>query len=104
LREVREETGIQAPRSSLKVWNVTYTFEIYAHWRHRFAAGVTHNVEHVFSLELPAACDITLAADEHTAFQWLPWSHAAAQCFSWSNRDAIRILAERAEPRNPSAH
>lgn len=94
LREVREETGIDAPRTALKAWNVTYTFEIYAHWRHRFAPGVTHNVEHPFGLEVPSACAVALAADEHTSYEWLPWRAAAARCFSWSNRDAIRMLAE----------
>jgi dATP pyrophosphohydrolase len=96
LREVREETGIEAPRSALRSWNVTYTFEIYAHWRHRFAPGVTHNVEHAFALELPATCAVVLAPDEHTAYEWLPWAEAAKRCFSWSNRDAIRMLSEQA--------
>jgi dATP pyrophosphohydrolase len=96
LREVREETGIEAPRPALRRWNVTYTFEIYAHWRHRFAPGVTHNVEHAFALELPATRAVVLAQDEHTAYQWLPWPEAAKRCFSWSNRDAIRMLSEHA--------
>jgi dATP pyrophosphohydrolase len=38
---------------------------------------------------------VTLSA-EHTALQWLPWDAAAEKCFSWSNRDAIRMLGERA--------
>jgi dATP pyrophosphohydrolase len=38
LRELREETGVDMPRSSLERWNVAYTFEIYQQWRHRFAA------------------------------------------------------------------
>ena len=99
LREVREETGIEARRDALQRWNLTYTFEIYAQWRHRFAAGTTHNTEHVFSLELPARVPVTLAADEHVATVWLPWRAAAAKCFSWSNRDAILLLGEkRLEP------
>jgi len=99
LREVREETGIEARRDALQRWNLTYTFEIYAQWRHRFAAGTTHNTEHVFSLELPARVPVTLAAGEHVATVWLPWRAAAAKCFSWSNRDAILLLGEkRLEP------
>jgi dATP pyrophosphohydrolase len=39
---------------------------------------------------------VTLSAREHTAFRWLPWREAARQCFSWSNRDAIVMLGERA--------
>jgi dATP pyrophosphohydrolase len=96
LREVLEETGIDARPGALKRWNLTYTFEIYPQWRHRFAAGATHNTEHVFSLEVPERLAVVMAADEHVANQWLPWSEAAAECFSWSNRDAIRILGEQA--------
>jgi len=95
LRELREETGVDVPHSSLQRWNVAYTFEIYAQWRHRFAAGTTHNREHAFSVELPAPRRVELAAQEHTAYRWLPWRDALEQCFSWSNRDAIRMLPER---------
>jgi dATP pyrophosphohydrolase len=94
LREVREETGVEAPAASLRRWPLTYTFEIYPQWRHRFAAGTTHNTEHVFSVELPNKQPVTLAADEHVASLWLPWREAAARCFSWSNRDAIALLGE----------
>jgi dATP pyrophosphohydrolase len=92
LRELREETGIEARAQDLRRWNLAYTFEIYPHWRHRFAPGATHNTEHVFSLQLPGRAPVRLAADEHVASQWLPWREAAARCFSWSNRDAIRIV------------
>ncbi len=91
-REVREETGIDGGK--LERWNLVYTFEIYKQWRHRFAPGVIHNVENVFALELPARAPVTLAQEEHTSFQWLPWREAAAKCFSWSNRDAILMLGE----------
>jgi dATP pyrophosphohydrolase len=93
-REVREETGIDASSGRLARWNVANTFEIFLHWRHRFAPGVTHNTEHVFGLLLPAPRPVALATDEHTAFAWLPWREAAQRCFSWSNRDAIRMLGE----------
>jgi dATP pyrophosphohydrolase len=95
-REVKEETGIDAASGRLSRCNVANTFEIYLQWRHRFAPGVTHNTEQVFSLELPGQLPVTLAADEHVAFAWLPWREAAEKCFSWSNRDAIRMLGERA--------
>ncbi len=91
-RELREETGIEARSGCLRAWPLTYTFEIYAHWRHRFAPGTTHNTEHVFSLALPGRVPVRLAPDEHVASAWLPWREAAARCFSWTNRDAIRIV------------
>ena len=95
-REVREETGIDAASGALSRWPIANTFEIYARWRHRFAPGVTHNTEHVFGLKLARRLPVTLAPDEHIAFRWLPWREAASQCFSWSNRDAIVLLGEKA--------
>jgi dATP pyrophosphohydrolase len=94
-REVREETGIDAAAQALVDWRIAHAFEIYAHWRSRFAPGTTHNTEHVFSLELPARAGVRLAPDEHRAQRWLPWREAALACFSWSNRDAIRMLPGR---------
>jgi dATP pyrophosphohydrolase len=94
-REVLEETGIDAASGRLEAWKVVNTFEIYPHWRHRFAPGVTHNTEHVFGLALPRRPPVRIAPDEHVAFAWLPWREAAQKCFSWSNRDAIVMLAER---------
>jgi dATP pyrophosphohydrolase len=91
-RELHEETGIVAPAGKLRRWPVAYTFEIYQRWRHRFAPGVTHNTEHLFSVELPARAPVALAPREHTASAWLPWREAAARCFSWSNRDAILMV------------
>jgi len=96
LREVREETGINATPDRLLRWPLAYTFEVYPEWRHRFLPGTVHNTEHVFSLEIQLPGPVALAPGEHTASLWLPWPEAAAKCFSWSNRDAIRMLASRA--------
>jgi dATP pyrophosphohydrolase len=93
-RELREETGIDAALGTLTRWNAAYTFEIYAQWRHRFAPGVTHNTEHLFSFELVKRIPVVLEPQEHTTFAWLPWREAARKCFSWSNRDAIRMIGE----------
>lgn len=98
-RELREETGIEAHESQLVHWHVANAFEIYAQWRHRFAPGATHNTEHVFGIRLPGRFAVTLAPQEHRAQLWLPWRQAAQKCFSWSNRDAIRMLpARRSQP------
>ena len=94
-REVKEETGIEAAAGQLSSWNVVNRFEIYPHWRQRFAPGVTHNIEHVFGVALASVPRVLIAPDEHVAFAWLPWREAAEKCFSWSNRDAIRMLGER---------
>lgn len=95
-RELREETGIAVPPERLARWPLAYTFEILPVWRSRFAPGTVYNTEHVFSLEVPAPFVPVLAPEEHRAYRWLAWREAAALCFSWSNRDAIRLLGARA--------
>jgi len=94
-REVREETGLDVDRFDLCDWQHENRYEIYPHWRHRYADGITHNLEHVFGLRLPGPREITLAPREHLRFEWLPWENAAERCFSWSNAQAIRELPLR---------
>jgi dATP pyrophosphohydrolase len=94
-REVREETGIDAAPARFLDWKLANAFQIYVHWRGRFAPGTTHNTEHVFSLSVPEALAVQLAPLEHRAQRWLPWRAAAEACFSWSNCDAIRLLPAR---------
>jgi dATP pyrophosphohydrolase len=96
-REVLEETGIDTATGELVDWQLTNTFEIFPEWRQRYAPGVSHNVEHVFSLQLAERPAIVTSPDEHRDWQWLPWQAAAEQCFSWSNRDAILMLPKRTE-------
>jgi dihydroneopterin triphosphate diphosphatase len=94
-RELAEETGLDASRYELIDWQRENRFEIYLQWRHRYAPGVTHNVEHVFGLQLPRPVEVTLAPREHLAYAWLPWQEAAERAFSWSNAEAIRELPSR---------
>ncbi len=94
-REVREETGIDAASGGFIDWQHMNRYEIFAEWRFRYAPGVTHNTEHVFSLCVPETRPVVIAPDEHLAFRWLPWKDAAEACFSWSNRDAILELPLR---------
>jgi len=95
-REVREETGIDAAKYRLRDWHIRNRFEIFAKRRGRYAPGVTHNTEHVFGLTVPEVLPVLLAPDEHLRYQWLPWREAAANCISWSNRDAILLLPRMA--------
>lgn len=93
VREVLEETGIRCQAADLLDWRMANRFEIFAEWRERYPAGVTHNTEHVFSLCVPSGTPVTTAPDEHRALSWLPRRAAAAACFSWTNRDAILMLS-----------
>jgi dATP pyrophosphohydrolase len=92
IREVKEETGLDATQYSLVDWGVQNQFEIFTEWRHRYAPGVTKNTEQVFGLLLPKTLPVTVSAREHLNFVWLPYQEAAEKCFSWSNRDAILSL------------
>jgi dATP pyrophosphohydrolase len=95
IREVEEETGIDAKRHCLTDWRVSNLYEIFAVWRHRYAPGVTHNTEHVFGLRVPEGTGVRLAPDEHLRLRWLAWPQAAREVFSWSNRRAILMLPEK---------
>ena len=95
-REVREETGLARRPGDFVDWQLSHRYPIYAHWRHRYAAGVTHNREHVFGLVVSARFEPRLAAREHVAFAWWPWRDAADRAFSWTNAQAIRRLGELA--------
>ena len=97
IREVHEETGIVVgspgiPETALTDWAIENVYEIYPVWRYRYAPGVTHNLERVFGLCVPAGTPVTLAPREHTAYAWLPLREAADRCFSPSNAEAILQL------------
>lgn len=92
IREVAEETGLDAHGFPLSDCNMCNQYEIFPRWRHRYAPGVTHNREHVFSLRPPAPQPVRLAEREHLNQIWLPFDVAAEKCFSWSNAAAIRRL------------
>ncbi len=99
-REVFEETGIDVAIHQLTDWHLENRFEIYLHWRRRYAEGITHNVEHVFGLLLSGPQPVCLAPREHLDYVWLPWQEAAERCFSWSNAAAIRLLPSRTSALN----
>ena len=96
IREINEETGLNPtvyPLSSLSDWETKNQYEIFEEWRWRYAPGITHNTEHVFSLCLPEPQCVMVAPKEHLAYLWLPWQQAVDRVFSWTNAEAIRNLA-----------
>jgi len=101
-RELFEETGIVADGDRIRLhdWALANVYEIYPVWRHRYAPGVTHNTEHVFSVCVPRDIPVILSPREHTQYAWLPYLEAADRCFSSSNAEAIlqlprHILADK---------
>ena len=99
VRELFEETGIVADGATivLRDWQLSNVYEIYPLWRHRYAPGVSHNTEHVFSVCVPRDVAITLSPREHLHHIWLPYIDAADRCFSSSNAEAILQLPSRVE-------
>ena len=95
VRELKEETGLDAERHELADWGKENVYEIYRRWRSRYAPGITHNTEHVFGLLVPAPLPVTLEPREHLRHEWLSWQAAAEKVFSWSNSEAIRELPQR---------
>jgi dihydroneopterin triphosphate diphosphatase len=95
IREVLEETGLDANQYNLQDWQASNVYEIYPHWRHRYAPGIIENREHLFGLELPSKLPIKLAPDEHVRYEWVDWREAAARVFSWTNVDALKRLGEK---------
>jgi dATP pyrophosphohydrolase len=99
-RELFEETGIVADGAAIVLhdWRLSNIYEIYPVWRHRYAPGVTHNTEHVFSVCVPRDIAITLSPREHLNHVWLPHIEAADRCFSSSNAEAILQLPRHILP------
>jgi len=93
-REVFEETGIDTEIFLLKDWNLNHKYDIYPHWRHRYAPGTYKNIEHIFGLELPNKIFIHLSPSEHTAYEWVNIDEAKKKVFSWTNVKALEKLCE----------
>jgi dATP pyrophosphohydrolase len=92
-RETIEETGIDATNFLLTDLNFINKYEIFQEWRWRYAPGVTHNTEHVFSLLLPKPTPVIVSPREHLRYAWLPQQEAIEKVFSCSNAEAIRNLS-----------
>lgn len=94
MREVLEETGLDVNLYDFQDWQASNVYEIYPHWRHRYAPGVTENREHLFGLQLPTPIPVKLAPNEHVRYEWVDWREAAKRVFSWTNVDALKRLGE----------
>lgn len=95
MREIAEETGLNAADYQLTDWHVENRYEIYEEWRWRYGPDVRFNTEHVFGLRLPSAMPVTISTREHLNYIWLPWQQAARKVFSSSNAEAIMSLPAR---------
>ena len=88
LRELREETAIQAGSALLDLYH-SVEFPILPAWRARYAPSAHSNREHWFALWLPGRRLIHRNPEEHAEHCWLSWPRAAQLASSWTNRDVI---------------
>jgi dATP pyrophosphohydrolase len=88
-RELFEETGIKQEVVDHRIQRV---FPIKPAWQKRYAPGVSENLEHEFSVQLPAQCAVRLDLAEHCDYQWLPLVEAVAKVSSRSNRSALQAI------------
>lgn len=96
-REVMEETGLDVSAAGHKLtdWQLENTYDIWPHYRHRYAPSVSRNTERVFGLCIPQRVTVQLAPREHVNQIWLPWQEAALKVRSASNEQAIARVAGR---------
>lgn len=97
LREVREETGLDAG-VGLTDSGVINRYPIHPAWRERYAPSVHENIEYVFSLLLPETAEIHLSPTEHSEYRWLPREQAAEFAASATDRAAILALTPTSVP------
>jgi dATP pyrophosphohydrolase len=96
VRELREETGIDAG-GALRDWQRSHRYEILPQWRPRYAPDVHTNLEHVFSLELPAPVPVVTHEREHTRYEWLDFATAEGRASSRTDREIIAALGAEYE-------
>ena len=92
LRELKEETGLLGAPGLIDL-RQSRLFPIIKAWRKRYRDGVCFNREHWFALRLPYRRIIHLNPAEHSQCLWLPIDRALHLASSWTNRDAMRLLA-----------
>jgi dATP pyrophosphohydrolase len=92
-RELSEETGL-TDEGSLIDAGTRRTFTIDPRWRHKYAPGVTENVEHEWLYRLPGRVDIASDPEEHSESVWVPLDKAIEIVWSWTNRAALERLRE----------
>ncbi len=88
-RELKEETGLAALEGMMQEVGESHWFDIYPEFLHRYAKGVTQNLEHVFCFVLDKPTEIAIS-QEHKSCCWVTKEEALAMIISSTNKDAIR--------------
>ena len=90
IREVGEEVGLKIEESSTALFDCkeSIEFEIFPHFRYRYAPNVTQCHEHWFLLAIEQEFEPILS--EHLAYQWVSPEQAIQMTKSSNNAEAIR--------------
>jgi dihydroneopterin triphosphate pyrophosphatase len=90
IRELWEEVRlkIEVKSTALLDCNESIEFEIFPHFRYKYAPNVTHCREHWFLLAVEQ--EFTPELTEHLAFQWVSPTRAIQMTKSPNNAEAIR--------------
>ena len=90
IREVGEEVGLKIEESSTALFDCkeSIEFEIFPHFRYKYAPNVTQCHEHWFLLAVEQEFEPILS--EHLAYQWVSPEQAIQMTKSSNNAEAIR--------------
>ena len=90
IREVWEEIGLKIEENSTALFDCkeSIEFEIFPHFRYKYAPNVTHCHEHWFLLAVEQEFEPILS--EHLAYQWVFPEQAIQMTKSPNNAEAIK--------------
>ena len=90
VRETKEEVGLKIEENSTALFDCkeSIEFEIFPHFRYKYAPNVTHCHEHWFLLAVEQEFEPILS--EHLACQWVSPEHAIQMTKSPNNAEAIK--------------
>lgn len=90
IRELWEEVRLEISENSTALFDCkeSIEFEIFPHFRYKYAPNVTHCLEHWFLLAMEQEFEPVLS--EHLAYQWVSPEQAIQMTKSSNNAEAIR--------------
>ena len=90
VRELWEEVRLEISENSTALFDCkeSIEFEIFPHFRYKYAPNVTHCREHWFLLAMEKEFEPILS--EHLAYQWISPEQAIQMTKSSNNAEAIR--------------
>lgn len=90
IRELWEEVRLEISENSTVLFdcNESIEFEIFPHFRYKYAPNITHCKEHLFLCE--AEKEFIPVLSEHLAYQWVSPEQAIQMTKSSNNAEAIR--------------